>query len=147
MMTFRDAARDAIHASGGRLTSQRELLLDLLAEHDAGIDAERLHQLASAQDPTISLPTVYRTLHTLEAVRLIVSNYTSSDHDRKQYRVNDDQDRFHFTCRRCGRVTMFRSALVAQLKQELAAQLDAQVLTVCICAGGLCSTCGQEDTP
>lgn len=143
-MTFEQRAKEAIRASGGRITTQRELLLDLLAEYDHDVDAEYLYRLASKRDPDLSLPTVYRTLHTLEAAQVIVSHYVSSDHERKVYRVNNNEDIFHFTCRRCGRVTTFHSQLVGQLKQELSTQLGAEVLTLCMCAGGLCADCQEE---
>lgn len=146
-MTFQQRARDAIQASGGRITSQRELLLDLLASTSEDIDAERLHQLASASDPTISLPTIYRTLHTLEAAQVIASHYVSSDHDRKVYRVSDEEDTYHFTCRECGRVAAVQSTLIGQLKQELTTKLGADVLNLCICAGGLCADCREEEQP
>ncbi len=143
-MTFQEQAKEAIRASGGRITGQRELLLDLIATHDE-IDAESLHQLASQQDAAISLPTVYRTLHTLEDAHVITSRYLSSDHDRKVYRIQAELDlTFNFTCRRCGRVIPFQSRLVEQAKRELSAQLGAEVLTLCMCAGGLCPDCREE---
>lgn len=144
-MTFEQRAKNAIHASGGRITPQREILLDLLMEAQDALDAEHLHQLASQRDPAISLPTVYRTLHTLEAAQVVISHYISSDHERKVYRINDDDvDVFHFTCRQCGQVTIFHSELIGQLKREVDTQLGADVLTLCMCAGGLCANCREE---
>lgn len=144
-MTFQERAFAAIRASGGRITSQRELLLDLLAHLETDIDAEQLHRLASTHDPNISLPTVYRTLHTLEAAHIVTSQYVSSDHERKVYRVHSHDDAFHFTCRRCGRVLAFQSDLVDQLKADLTAQFGAEVLTLCMCAGGLCANCREYE--
>lgn len=145
-MTFEQQAKQAIRASGGRITSQRELLLDLLSAVDGEIDAEHLFQLAVEHDPAISLPTIYRTLNTLEAARLITSHYVSSDHQRKSYRLmaNDD-DVFHFTCHQCGKVIAFRSTLIDQLRCELSTQLGAEISTLCMCAGGLCADCRKEE--
>ena len=143
-MTFQEQAKEAIRASGGRITTQRELLLHLLDTLDSDVDAETLHQLASQSDPNISLPTVYRTLHTLENARVIASQYISSDHERKVYRVMQDTQRFHFTCSRCGQVTVFQSDLISRLISELNSQLDAEVMNLCMCAGGLCSDCREE---
>ena len=143
-MTFKQLSKDAIRSSGGRITSQREVLLDLLEHLDDDIDAERLHQLAAQHDPNISLPTVYRTLHTLESAGIIASHYVSSEHERKTYRVNTRDDSFHFSCRQCGRVTPMHSALLNQLKAELHDQLGADVLSVCMCASGICANCRKE---
>lgn len=143
-MNFQEQATEAIRASGGRMTSQRELLLDLLADTNTGIDAETLHQFASEQDPSISLPTVYRTLRTLEDAQVIASSYVSRDHDRKVYRVSGEQHSYHFTCRRCGRVTPFESDIINLLKDELAVQLGVKVQSMCLCASGLCADCQKE---
>lgn len=143
-MTFQQQAKDVIHASGGRITSQRELLLDLLAETADDIDAETLHQRASEQDPTISLPTVYRTLKTLEDAQVITSRYVSTDHDRKLYRVQGEHSHYLFTCRNCGCVTQFQSDFIRLLKDELISKLNADVQSLCVCASGLCAACQKE---
>lgn len=143
-MTFQELARDAIRASGGRITSQRELLLDLLASIATDIDAEHLYQMAISQDPHISLPTIYRTLNTLEAAEIITSHYVSSEHERKTYRIRDTgSDVFHFTCRSCGQVTAVQSALFEQVKHEISTRLDADILSLCMCASGLCTNCRE----
>jgi len=143
-MEFQKEALEAIRATGGRITSQRELLLDVLAAAEGDIDAETLHQRASEQDPTISLPTVYRTLKTLEDAQVITSRYVSTDHDRKLYRVQGDHNHYHFTCRRCGRVTQFQSDYIKQLKAELTSQLGIHLQSLCVCASGLCHACQKE---
>lgn len=143
-MTFQQNALEAIRASGGRVTSQRELLLDLLANAQKSIDAESLHQQAIEEDPTISLPTVYRTLHILEEAGFISSQYISSDHDRKLYRVLGGKQTYHFTCRHCGKVTQFYSDVVQQLSETLITEYGAEVQTMCFCASGLCADCQKE---
>lgn len=144
-MTFQDRAKDAIRASGGRVTPQRALLLDLLATAAADLDAETLHQRAAAHDPLISLPTVYRTLHTLEGAGLVSSHFTSSDHERKLYHVDTQTTRFHFTCQSCGVVIPFTSTLTDPLIETLNQQLGADVRSLCMCAGGLCAACREEN--
>lgn len=143
-MDFQTQAKSAIRDSGGRITPQRELLLALLAEVDADIDAEHLHQLAATHDPNISLPTVYRTLNTLEDAKILDAHYVSSDHERKVYRIKADEHVFHFTCRACGKVTSFTSQFTPQLTHELRTQLGADVQSMCMCASGLCADCQQK---
>lgn len=144
-MTFQQQAKEAIRTGGGRVTPQRELLLDLLATLDHDVDAEYLYRLASTHDPNLSLPTVYRTLHTLEAAQVITSHYVSSDHERRLYRISDTAEVFHFTCRRCGRVSRLQTGLIEQLRTELRTQLGAEVSGLCLCASGLCAACQEED--
>lgn len=145
-MRFQERAAEAIRESGGRMTGQRQLLLDLLAQSQNDVDAEGLHDQATLRDPVISLPTIYRTLNTLEEAGLITPHYVSSEHDRKRYRVSGEkpQDVFHFTCQSCGRVIPFASPLIANLKAELSTQLDADVTKICTCVSGLCADCRKE---
>ncbi len=146
-MTFQQEAKDALRAAGGRITSQRELLLDLLADSDGDIDAEQLFRLASGHDATISLPTIYRTLNTLESAKLVRSHYVSSDHERKAYRISSHGGgTFHFTCRQCGQITPFPADVVERIKLEIGTQSGAEIKTLCMCAGGLCANCREETT-
>ncbi len=132
------------------MTPQRQLLLDLLAGQD-DLDAGQLHQLASARDPQLSLPTVYRTLHTLEAAGVIVSRYLSSDHERRVYRVQQTtpEPRLHFTCQGCGRVLPVASERITDLLDQIGGEITtlsgAQVRSVCVCAGGLCTICQTRE--
>ncbi|MFW5708830.1 MAG: Fur family transcriptional regulator [Chloroflexota bacterium] len=143
-MSFQEKAVEAIRASGGRITAQRQIVLDLLAGANEDIDAEHLHNLAIQHDPGISLPTIYRTLRVLETAKLISPRYVSTDHDRKMYRVTDETIAAHFTCRNCGSVIAFRSDLIGSLKQEMMSALNVDIATLCICAGGLCEDCQEE---
>ena len=144
MSSFQQQARQAIRDAGGRVTEQRQRIIDLLAGVEDYVDAEQLHQLANVQDANLSLPTVYRTLHTLEEANLITPQYISQEHERKYYRVASDAKQFHFTCRRCGRVIPFQTTLSQKLKDELAAALGVAVASVCMCVDGLCAECRQE---
>lgn len=143
-MSFQQRAIEAIRDSGGRMTTQREILLRLLEGADEDIDAEHLHHLASQEDPNLSLPTVYRTLNTLEDAQVISGRYLSIDHDRKVYRISPQGETYHFTCRNCGRIIAFQSDIIDQLKQAVSAQIGADVATLCMCAGGLCADCREE---
>jgi Fe2+ or Zn2+ uptake regulation protein len=59
--SLRDATQ-TLQATGRRLTSQRRLLLKVLTDSHAHLDAEEIYALAKEQEPNISLATVYRTL-------------------------------------------------------------------------------------
>ena len=61
-MSFSEKAADAIRQSGGRMTAQRQQIIDLLENASQRLDAEALYDQARRNDPSISLATVYRTL-------------------------------------------------------------------------------------
>src|SRR5579884_1698183 len=87
--------------TGRRLTPQRRLVYDTLAETTSHPDAERLITLVRRQDPGISVATVYNTLRVLVDAGLVhelrgfgpTTRYDANTHDHD-----------HFTCRVCGTV-------------------------------------------
>lgn len=142
-MSFIERASEAIHTAGGRMTPQRQTIIELLASANERLDADALYQLARQQDQNINLATVYRTLRTLEEANLIREQYISPDHDRKYYTLTAET--FHFTCRKCHRVIPFTSGIVDALKQQLKADLHVSALNICMCVDGLCADCLAEE--
>ena len=96
MLSFTENASKAIRASGGRMTAQRKLIINLLASADEHLDAESLYDLAKAQDTSISLATVYRTLNVLEQADLVQQRYISREHERKYYEPVFIENQYHF---------------------------------------------------
>lgn len=143
-MSFHERASQAIRDSGGRMTSQRELIIDILDSAHQHLDAEALYRLAHQQDENISLATVYRTLNMLEEAGLVQQRYISRDHERKYYEPVHVEEEYHFTCRRCRKVIAFQSELVDEIKRRLEAELNIQVINACVCFDGLCPDCRQE---
>lgn len=141
-MGFVDKASEAIRASGGRMTPQRQIIIDVLDSAAERLDAEGLYQLAHERDTGINLATVYRTLSVLEAAGLIRQHYISPEHDRKYYSVNTRL--YHFTCRSCHRVFSFQTDLVEELKRNLEQMLNVQALNACVCVDGLCPDCQAQ---
>lgn len=144
-MSFLEEASKVIRESGGRMTSQREIIIQLLEETTQHLDAEGLYHLAFTQDNSISLATVYRTLNALEDAGLIQPRYLSHDHERKYYEPVEEQEHYHFTCQKCHRVIEFRSELIDALKTKLETQLGIEVAHACVCFDGLCPDCRKKE--
>jgi len=91
-----------MRSSGHRVTPQRQCIVRLLQENHAHPTVESLYAEAIGEMPTISLRTVYQTVHDLEAlgeVRLI-------DLGTGSIRVepNIDHPHHHLACTSCGKV-------------------------------------------
>ena len=140
-MTFLEKASEAIRESGGRMTNQRQIIVELLADSNEDLDADGLYQCAHQRDASISLATVYRTLNTLEAAGLVRQHYNSREHERKVYQLVEADTGYHFTCRNCRRVIHFQSPLVQEIQQILEAEFGVQVSNACVCMDGLCPEC------
>lgn len=145
MPSLAEQASEAIHRAGGRMTTQRQIIIDLLENVDGQLDAEALYALARQRDPSISIATVYRTMHVLEAAGIVQPRYLSPDHERRYYEPADTAEQYHFTCRVCRRVISFKSELIRKLKQELAEELSLDVLNACVCVDGVCPACRAKE--
>lgn len=138
-MSFSEKAAEAIRESGGRMTAQRQHIINVLGSTTERLDAEAIFEQVRQEDSSVSLATVYRTLGTLEAVGLIRQHYISKEHDRKYYEPITDS--YYITCRQCHHVTGFQSPLIAELRQDLEARFGLTDINICVCVDGVCRTC------
>jgi Fe2+ or Zn2+ uptake regulation protein len=143
-MTFAAKASEAIRETGGRMTPQRRLIIELMEGAEGHLDAEGLYHLAHERDESISLATVYRTLNVLKDAGLVQQRYFSRDHGREYYEPAQSKEHYHFTCSTCGQVTEFETALVDEITQQLEARLSMMVKHACVCFEGICQTCQAD---
>ena len=101
-MRTADELTTAIRAQGLRVTPQRMGIVAQLFENTTHPTVEALYEAMRVEMPSISLKTVYQTVHDLEAlgeVRLL-------DVGTGQVRVdpNVEHRHHHIVCNECGRV-------------------------------------------
>lgn len=110
-----------IEAQGLRMTDQRRIIAQIIAEADDHPDVEELHARASARDSRISLATVYRTVKLLEEAGLL---------DRREF--GDGRARFedsqrghhdHLIDLETGDVIEFCDPEIEALQERIAARL------------------------
>jgi len=87
---------------GLRVTPQRQAIFGLLHGNDRHPTVDALYEAARADMPTISLKTVYQTVHDLEAL----GEVTVLDLGTGSVRVdpNVEDEHHHLVCTVCGRV-------------------------------------------
>ena len=139
MIETRDHLRDVFRAAGRRLTSHRCLILEVLEESDAHLDADALHDQVKLRDSNVSLATVYRTLAVFKDMGLVEEHRLGEE--RSHYEAVRDGPHYHFTCRGCGRVIEFDTPLVAQIKQELCEREGVRVTGAHLHLSGYCARC------
>jgi Fe2+ or Zn2+ uptake regulation protein len=93
---------DAFRAQGLRVTPQRQAIFRLLHGDDGHPTVEALYDRARADMPTISLKTVYQTVHDLEALGEVRTLDLGTGSLRVDPNVEDDHH--HLVCTSCGRV-------------------------------------------
>ena len=111
---------------GMRMTDQRRVIAQVIEAADDHPDVEELYRRASAQDPRISLSTVYRTLNLFEEAGLVTK------HDFKDGRARfepiPDEHHDHLIDIRSGKVIEFRNEEIEALQREVAARLGYKLV-------------------
>jgi Fur family transcriptional regulator, stress-responsive regulator len=87
---------------GLRVTPQRQAIFRLLHGDDSHPTVESLHERASSEMPTISLKTVYQTVHDLEAMGEVELIHLGTGSVRID--PNVEHSHHHLICTRCGKV-------------------------------------------
>lgn len=139
-------AAEGIHASlkkqGIRLTRQRQLLLDLIEQSGAHLDAEHLFRLAQQRDPKINRVTVYRTLRMLKDTGLVDElDLMHWEGEAHYYETRMKQEHAHVVCLRCGKVEEFYGEPLQKLRRQIESHFGFQILVARTEVGGYCSHC------
>jgi len=137
-----DHLRDRLRASGRRLTSQRQLILEVLEASSKHLDADALYGLVKVHDPDISLATIYRTLAVFREMGLVREHRLGEKHSH--YEAVPDEPHYHFTCLGCGEVIEFETSLVGRIEQELREQKGVSVTSTHLHMNGFCTLCQTE---
>jgi len=101
-MKSRDELTAMFRAHGLRVTPQRQAIFRLLEGDDAHPTVDALYDRARAEMPTISLKTVYQTVHDLEALGEVHVLDLGTGSVRVDPNVEDAHH--HLVCTTCGRV-------------------------------------------
>jgi Fur family transcriptional regulator, ferric uptake regulator len=141
MTQFVDQARRAITAEGGRMTEQRQIILDVIEHSREHLTADDITARAQRLDRSINPSTVYRTLTLLKGCGLIKSRYYDQDSHREVFEPTPSTEHYHLTCIRCGKIIEFESQHVPALRAQLQNEFGVEVRTACLCLTGLCAKC------
>lgn len=106
----------ALQEKGLKLTEQRLLIIDLLAEGKSHPSAQTLVQRARKKAPRISMSTVYYTLNLLKALKLI-KELDFYDMDNR-YDTNT-ADHLNLICLACGKIEDFTESVPATAESIL----------------------------
>ena len=128
-------------AQGRKVTAQRQCIFRLLHGDVSHPTAESIHAAARAEMETISLKTVYQTLHELASMGEIAALDLGTGTTR--FDPNVDEVHHHLVCRRCGKVrdlhADFSAVTVPSGAEEGFTVGQAEVVF-----RGLCRLCGRE---
>lgn len=111
---------------GLKMTDQRRVIARVLAQSDDHPDVEMLYQRASAEDPRISIATVYRTVKLFEEAG-IIERHDFGD-GRARYEEASDSHHDHLIDLRSGQVIEFSNEEIEKLQHLVAKTLGYKLV-------------------
>jgi Fur family ferric uptake transcriptional regulator len=121
-----DTLEEQCAKKGMRMTEQRRVIAQVIEAASDHPDVEELYRRASAQDPKISLSTVYRTLNLFEEAGLVTK------HDFKDGRARfeplPDTHHDHLIDIRSGKVIEFRNEEIEAIQDLIAKRLGYRLV-------------------
>ena len=141
----KDLFKKMLKEKGLKLTGQRLLVLETMAEHPGEhLTAEEIFDLARRNYPEIGLATIYRTLQVL--VELNVVDKISFDDGFARYELIEELDserhhHHHAICIGCKTVISLEEDLLEALEQEVMENLGFAVTDHEVKLYGYCKEC------
>ena len=111
--------------NGIRITSQREVIIEVIEESEDHPDVDQLYQRAVEQDRTISIATVYWTVKLLEEMGVI--DRLEFGDGRARYEWSGEHHE-HLVDVETGEVIEFYHAKLEALKQQIAREMGYELV-------------------
>jgi len=135
-----------VRARGGRATSSRRILLEVLFHSDDHLTAEELAEAVQLRAPDVHISTIYRNVEDLQRLGVVVHSHLG--HGAATYQLAS-LAHAHFICEGCGTMIeapddMFRG-LARTAKARLGFSIDPRHFAIL----GRCAACegtGAEAT-
>ncbi|OJU14375.1 MAG: hypothetical protein BGN88_11705 [Clostridiales bacterium 43-6] len=121
-----------------RYSKQRELILQTVKYSKSHPTADDVYHLLKAQNPDLSLGTVYRNLNHLASQGEIYRIEVMGDSDH--YDGNMEMH-FHMSCKACKRVMDIPHDVAPDLKEKAELKTGYQIDSYDIAFSGICDKC------
>ncbi len=138
---------------GFRITTGRDIILDVLAKADTHLSAEDIYLRVRRLYPSIGLTTVYRTLEILVNMKLVFK-FDFGDGRARYELIEGPQGRrphhHHLVCRGCGRIIDYSDALeeekvfIETAEKKLSKKYNFDIQSHIIQFYGLCDNCRNK---
>ena len=141
-MTHCDTLIAELRKQGYRLTPQREMVVEAIAQAGRHVTAEEVFERVQARTAAVNIATVYRTLDLLVDLGLV--SQADLGGGRVTYASRLHGSHCHLVCRRCGRVIEAGHDLVAPLEAQVQEQYGFAANLCHFAIPGLCADCRSE---
>lgn len=143
-------AREAaitLRTSGGRMTTQRRLILETLEALGGHPTADEVYAVVQARNPRLNPSTVYRTLTWLENAGLVSHCHLDAGptgERSERYDPVTPIEHHHFVCTTCGQVIEFEAPQLETIKAKFVAAHHVMVDKAALTLYGQCATCKDK---
>ena len=111
--------------AGLKMTGQRRIILQVLSESEDHPNVETVFARARDLDASVSIATVYRTLHLLDEMNLVQRHDFNENYSR--FEANLDHHH-HLIDLETGKVLEFQDEELEDLKERIAARLGFELV-------------------
>lgn len=108
---------DELREKGLRMTPQRLMIVAAVENSTQHISAEEIYALVIEKYPNVNISTVYRTLDTLEELKLVTK--TDLGDGCVRYHPADKGHHHHLVCRECGAIIDLDEKALTELEEML----------------------------
>jgi Fur family transcriptional regulator, ferric uptake regulator len=129
-----------VRARGGRATSSRRILLEVLFEAEGHLSAEALTASVQARAPDVHLSTIYRNLEDLQRLGVVVHSHLG--HGAATYQLAS-MAHGHLICEECGTMIEAPDELFRGLARSAKAKLGFSIDPYHFAILGRCSSCSD----
>ena len=130
-----------LRARGFRMTSQRLAILHVLRHAGTHLSPREVYTQAKQELPTLTEPTVYRTLELLERLGLVW--HTHLGKGAPVYHAAE-HPHLHVVCQECGEISSVDPTLLDAAAERLAADLGFTVDVGHVALSGTCRACAEK---
>ncbi len=111
--------------AGVKMTAQRRAILQVLDMSEDHPSVDEVYQRAKELDKSVSIATVYRTLHLLDQMNLVKRHDFNESFSRFEVNV---EHHYHLVDVDNGEVIEFQSEELEQLKERIATELGYELV-------------------
>ena len=143
-----DSLKAELHERGWRLTPQREIILNLFQNLDAGkhLSAEDLYDFLQNDGHDISLSTIYRTVKLMARMGILRELELAEGH--KHYEINQPfHHHHHLICVRCNQTIEFKNDSVLKIGDKISKKEGYHLLDCQLTIHAVCPTCQRSIVP
>ena len=136
-----------LHASGFKLTPQREATVLVLLENEKDhLSAEEIYMLVKTKNPEIGLATVYRTLEILTELKVVDKvSFTDGLARYDLRKAGAKHFHHHLLCLQCGKIQEIEEDLLLDVEKVVGKDYGFLVTDHRLTFHGICKECQAKN--